>query len=57
MELLNQSISTFSRYCQIALQIGLPIYIPTHITEEGWFLHILSNTGIFLFTNQIGGNG
>lgn len=55
--MLNQSISTFSRYCQIALQIGLPIYIPTHIMEEGWFLHILSNTGIFIFTNQIGGNG
>ena len=46
-ELLNQSISTFSRYCQTACQMGLPTYIPTHITGEGWFLQILNENWLF----------
>lgn len=47
MELLNQSISTFSRYCQIACQMGLPTYIPTHIMGKGWFLQILNENWLF----------
>ena len=47
MELLNQSISTFSRYCQTACQMGLPTYIPTHIMGDGWFLQILNENWLF----------
>lgn len=61
MKLLNQSIYAFSRYCQTALQMGLPIYIPTHIVREGWFLHLLCNvcycqTISSLLIRQVGNN-